>query len=443
MWFAAIEIGLPAQTPAATWKSLGPPAIVFSVAASENPNIVYITLKDSGVWKTSDGGLTWVQMSAGLPLPGNFSIVVDPFDSSVAYVSAGRVYKTVNGGESWLVASLGLPAGSSGPIVISRSQPASLLVSVAGALYRSHDAAASWQPVGAGLPSGTIEATFSPASSETVIIGVSGASAGLYRSRDGGSTWLRLPLPISSSSLKYVGPIAFDPQNPMVLYAGSRGCGFSCSSLLYKSHDGGATWSFAGLISSFLSAVAVDTSSAITASVYNPVYQSLDGGLTWTDFGDGLSNNAVTFLDRFQDRLYAATAQGVFQATVGAPPTMFHTIPPCRLSDTRDASGAYGGPALSSAMDRTFVVRGRCGIPNTARAVAFNFTITQPSALGDLRIYRQGHALPTASALNWKPGQTRANNAILNLGASGEIVIHVDQLTGSVHLVIDATGYFE
>ena len=100
-------------------------------------------------------------------------------------------------------------------------------------------------------------------------------------------------------------------------------------------------------------------------------------------------------------------------------------------------------PGRKSAETHLVPMENRCGIPDTARAVAFDFTITQPSALGDLRVYRQGLTLPTASALNRKPRQTRANNAILNLGALGETVVHVDQPTGAVHLVIDSTSYFK
>jgi hypothetical protein len=47
------------------------------------------------------------------------------------------------------------------------------------------------------------------------------------------------------------------------------------------------------------------------------------------------------------------------------------------------------------------------------------------------------------STLNWKPGQTRANNAIVSLGTSGDITVHVDQASGTVHFIIDVNGYFQ
>jgi hypothetical protein len=45
--------------------------------------------------------------------------------------------------------------------------------------------------------------------------------------------------------------------------------------------------------------------------------------------------------------------------------------------------------------------------------------------------------------MNWRPGQTRANNAIVPLGPSGDILVHVDQASGSVHLIVDVNGYFQ
>jgi hypothetical protein len=49
----------------------------------------------------------------------------------------------------------------------------------------------------------------------------------------------------------------------------------------------------------------------------------------------------------------------------------------------------------------------------------------------------------TASAVNYRVGQTRANNAIVPLGPSGQIAVHLDQALGSVHFVLDVNGYVE
>jgi len=76
----------------------------------------------------------------------------------------------------------------------------------------------------------------------------------------------------------------------------------------------------------------------------------------------------------------------------------------------------------------------------TTQAVSFNFTITLPTALGDLRTFPGGGTLPLVSTMHWRPGQTRANNAIVPLGSSGDLVVHVDQASGTVHFLIDVKG---
>ncbi len=126
-------------------------------------------------------------------------------------------------------------------------------------------------------------------------------------------------------------------------------------------------------------------------------------------------------------------------------PTKFNTVAPCRVVDTRRPAGPLGGPVLTPGLagQRSFTIGGNCGIPATAQAAAFNFTVVGPTIGGDLRIFPGGAALPTVSTINYKAGQTRANNAILLLGPTGDITVRVDQASGSVHLIIDVTGYFE
>jgi CSLREA domain-containing protein len=127
----------------------------------------------------------------------------------------------------------------------------------------------------------------------------------------------------------------------------------------------------------------------------------------------------------------------------GLPGASFFTVTPCRVADTRNPAGPYGGPALAANVDRTFVIGGQCGVPAAAKAVSFNFTITQPTALGDLRVFPAGGGLPLVSTLNWSPAQTRANNAIVGLGPSADVTVHPDQGSGTVHLIVDVNGYFQ
>jgi hypothetical protein len=72
-----------------------------------------------------------------------------------------------------------------------------------------------------------------------------------------------------------------------------------------------------------------------------------------------------------------------------------------------------------------------------------NVTVTAPGGSGDLRLFAGGTALPTASAINYRTGQTRANNAVVALGAAGDLTVRCDQPAGTVELVLDVDGYFQ
>ena len=70
---------------------------------------------------------------------------------------------------------------------------------------------------------------------------------------------------------------------------------------------------------------------------------------------------------------------------------LFNAITPCRLIDTRNPTGALGGPALLPAPspDRTFAITGVCGVPSDARSVSLNVTVTNVQTSGTLLLYRE------------------------------------------------------
>jgi len=121
----------------------------------------------------------------------------------------------------------------------------------------------------------------------------------------------------------------------------------------------------------------------------------------------------------------------------------FYTLSPCRLVDTRNAAGSRGGPALAAGVPRTFPIAGACGVPSTAWAVSLNVTVTQPTTMGNVRLFPGGTPPPLTSSLNYTAGATRANNAIAALGDAGDLTVLAGQASGSVHLILDVNGYFE
>ncbi len=206
-------------------------------------------------------------------------------------------------------------------------------------------------------------------------------------------------------------------------------------------------------------------------SSVSPTFGSVGGGTLATLSGSGfqasstvlfggLAGTSVTFVNSgmITARTPAHTAGTVSVAVTNADlqsstlpnsftynsGVRFFTVTPCRVIDTRNATGAYGGPALAAGADRTFVLAGQCGIPSGARSVAVNVAVTQPTAgPGFLTLFQGGTARPQAAMINYSVGQTRANNEILPLGAAGDIVVHCGQSTGTVQMILDVNGYFQ
>jgi hypothetical protein len=121
----------------------------------------------------------------------------------------------------------------------------------------------------------------------------------------------------------------------------------------------------------------------------------------------------------------------------------FYTVAPCRVVDTRGSPGPHGGPAIAAHSARTFTITGSCDVPAGARAASLNVTATEATGAGHLRLYPGGTAVPLSSTLNFAPGVNRANNAVVFLGAAGDLSVFSGQSSGSVHVVVDVTGYFQ
>ncbi|HWM93872.1 MAG TPA: hypothetical protein VN493_24145 [Thermoanaerobaculia bacterium] len=119
----------------------------------------------------------------------------------------------------------------------------------------------------------------------------------------------------------------------------------------------------------------------------------------------------------------------------------FFTVTPCRLLDTRQ-----DGPVLTSGIERTVQVAGSCGVPATARAVAFNVTVIEPSAAGELTLYPGDLAAPLATTTSFAAEQIRSTNALLALALDGTGTLSLSPFLeegGTVHVVLDLSGYFE
>ncbi len=124
----------------------------------------------------------------------------------------------------------------------------------------------------------------------------------------------------------------------------------------------------------------------------------------------------------------------------GAPALRFVPVTPCRVLDTRNSPGAFGGPAISGGTSRDFAIpQGSCSIPSTAQAYALNATVVPHGSLSYLTIWPTGATRPTVSTLNSLDGRIKANAAIIPAGTSQSVTVYASNTTD---VVLDISGYF-
>jgi hypothetical protein len=118
----------------------------------------------------------------------------------------------------------------------------------------------------------------------------------------------------------------------------------------------------------------------------------------------------------------------------------FVPVTPCRVADTRNPAGAFGGPSLVGNATREFdIPNSACNIPATAQAYSVNATVVPHGFLGFLTAFPCGQTLPLASTLNATDGRVKAAAAIVPAGTNGGLCFFS---TNDTDLVLDINGYF-
>ncbi|MFZ0795115.1 MAG: choice-of-anchor tandem repeat GloVer-containing protein [Candidatus Korobacteraceae bacterium] len=159
--------------------------------------------------------------------------------------------------------------------------------------------------------------------------------------------------------------------------------------------------------------------------------QATNGNLYGTASGGGANDNCY----------YGC---GTVFSLTGPNPTPLQFIPvtPCRVVDTRQTNGEFGGPPITGGVSRSFPIpqNTMCNIPASAAAYSLNVTAVPITTLGYLTIWPTGESQPVVSTMNSTDGRIKANAAIVPAGGGGGAVsVYV---TDTTNVLLDIDGYF-
>ena len=121
-------------------------------------------------------------------------------------------------------------------------------------------------------------------------------------------------------------------------------------------------------------------------------------------------------------------------------PVQFVAVTPCRVVDTRNPNGTFGGPPIQGGSYRSFPLPlGGCDIPATAAGYSLNVTVVPNGPLGYLTIWPTAWSQPYVSTMNSRDGRIKANAAIVPAGVNDAVSVYV---TDTTNVVLDIDGYF-
>jgi len=315
-------------------------------------NIIYAaTFRDKngnggGILRSTDGGNTW--RISGL---SGMDVVATAIDSQ----NANRVFGGTNGqglfrstdyGATWSPCQNGLHAASTSDLLVSAGNSQKLYAGTDTlGVQSTGNGGATWSSLGVGLENAQILALASPPEAPQTLYALTAAS-GLYRcnlSQIANNCWI--PVPINFPLTGYPDPVAapqypipvipflddeisafsaspagkpalqemiFAPSSPQTAYLATYGAG------IYKSLDGGATWSSAGLSGKSLLALTVDArdENHVFAASYTHIWYSTDGGASWADNGFSGADVYALAMDN-AGTLYAGTSNGIYRYQSG------------------------------------------------------------------------------------------------------------------------------
>jgi photosystem II stability/assembly factor-like uncharacterized protein len=353
-----------------------------------DPTTYYFGATGGGVWKSTDGAMTWSSVFDKEGTSAIGSLAVAPSNPNIVYVGTGEaclrgnishgdgVYKTLDGGKTWK--NIGLKDSRAvGKVIVNPANADIVFVAALGhpfgpnterGIFRTLDGGKTWEKVlYKDENTGGIDVAFDPRNPNIVFAALwevrrtpwslssGGPGSGLYRSSDGGTTWKRIEDKNGKESGLPKGPygrigvsVAANSDRVYALIQAAEGG-------LYRSDDGGDTWQLVNGSHSLIQRpwyymhIIADPQDRETVYVMDvDAYRSSDGGRTFNKIKVPHGDNHGLWIDPKDTSRMIASNDGGVTVTLDAgktwsrqnnqPTAQFYHV----IADTRTPYYIYG-----------------------------------------------------------------------------------------------------
>ncbi|HLF13480.1 MAG TPA: hypothetical protein VI932_01145, partial [Bacteroidota bacterium] len=342
---------------ATQWQSIGPDNIggrVLSIAVHPvNTSTVFVGSASGGLWKTATGGTgtnPWSYVQTGYPTLSVSAIAIDELHPDTMYIGTGEIsryvrplvgtlgarssygmgiLKSTDGGTTWDTTGLSWSfqnITAVQEIVINPLNSSSVFAATSEGVYKSTDGGESWTVSNPELMAMDLVIN---SEDTTILISSHGnlnstPNPGLYMTFDAGGAWTRLEGGLPSSNFGRTS-LSISRSNPAVVYAGISNGASSSIIGLYKSNDGGLTWSlksttnYVGSQGWYDNAVEVHPTDPATVycSGFN-LHKSSNSGASLPEISSGsvhVDHHAIVFDPSDPRTIYFGTDGGIYKTT--------------------------------------------------------------------------------------------------------------------------------
>jgi len=298
-----------------------------------NPNVIYVGTPAGSIWKSTNGGTSFVSLFDEFPQIGVSGIAIDPNNTNIIYITTGDrnhsdttfagVYKSTNGGTSWAITGTISGPTRASDIYVNPSNSNMIWVATSSGVYKSINAGVSWTRT----LTGNIKDIKIKPNDPTIVYAVS--TTAFYRSTDSGSSFTQVTNGLPAASGRLVIDVTPANSNYVYVLSSTTSDGFQG---VYRSVDSGVTFTARNTTTDVNESTqswydyALGVSDTNAEEIYTGclnVWKSTDGGTTltrvnvWNSVTPSYTHADIHILRFFGNKLYCGSDGGIYVSTNG------------------------------------------------------------------------------------------------------------------------------